>query len=65
MTKWIETIGYRLCWRGDWVTRIVAPIFFRWRCPHPIIADHSVKACIAAGVCGCNNGDLGERSVDR
>lgn len=56
MPDWLDSIGYRLCWRSDWVARLWAPVWFRWRCPYPIIKDHSVRACIAAGHCGCDNG---------
>lgn len=44
---------YWLAFRFQWT---LAPIIYRFRCPYPIIKDHSVRACIAAGHCGCNNG---------
>jgi hypothetical protein len=56
MVRWLEVQGYRLCWRGDWITRLWAPIWFRFYCPYPIIEDVSARACIKAGHCGCNNG---------
>ena len=48
----IDEILYRLAWRFQWT---LAPIIYRFRCPHPIIADHSVHACIASDNCGCDN----------
>lgn len=47
---------YNLAWWASthnigWLYRII----YRWRCPYPLIHDHSVRACIAAGVCACDN----------
>jgi hypothetical protein len=53
----IETFLYALTTRGDWLARIVSRFWFRWRCPCPILPDHSVRACVQAGVCGCDNAD--------
>jgi len=55
MKRLFEEWGYGLCFRGDWIARLWCPLWYRWYCPHPIIADHSARACIAAGACGCNN----------
>jgi hypothetical protein len=55
MKRAIETFMYGLCWRGDWITRLVGPIWFRWYCPHPVRSDWSARVCIAAGDCGCDN----------
>jgi hypothetical protein len=52
----IEELGYRLCWRGGWISRLWAPIWYRWYCPCPIIADYSARACVEGGYCGCDNG---------
>lgn len=48
--------GYSLCFRSDWISDLWAPIWFRWWCPYPVIADYRAKACIASGNCGCDNG---------
>jgi hypothetical protein len=52
MTNWIDKFGYRLAQRFQWR---FAPLWYRWRCPYPILDDHSVRACIAADCCGCDN----------
>jgi hypothetical protein len=51
-----DTWLYRLAmWasmhRIDWLSTLI----YRYRCPYPIIEDHSVRACIASGNCGCDN----------
>jgi hypothetical protein len=51
----IDRFLYGLTFRGDWIASIVARIFFRFRCPYPLLADHSIRACKRAGLCGCNN----------
>jgi hypothetical protein len=51
---WVE-FGYSLCFRGDWIGNLWSRIWYRWYCPYPIIDDCSVRACIAAGHCGCDN----------
>jgi hypothetical protein len=38
-------------YRVDWL----AALIYRICCPYPIIPDHSARACIAAGLCGCDN----------
>lgn len=50
-----ETWGYGVCWRGDWISDLFSRIWFRFYCPYPTIKDHSVRACIASGNCGCDN----------
>jgi hypothetical protein len=55
MTNWLDDLGYRLCWRSGRIADWWARIWYRWRCPYPIIADRSVRACIAGGHCGCDN----------
>lgn len=50
-----ESIGYGLCMRGGWISDLWSKIWYRWYCPYPIIDDHSARACIKAGCCGCNN----------
>lgn len=55
MWRWFDDLGYRLCLRGSWIYDRWAHVWFRWRCPHPIISDRSARACIAAGHCGCDN----------
>lgn len=56
MRRKIEEFMYGLTFRGDWIARIVCPIWFHWYCPYPIIDDYTARACINAGKCGCNNG---------
>jgi hypothetical protein len=51
----IDRLLYGLTFRGDWIASIVARIFFRFRCPYPLLTDHSVRACKRAGLCGCDN----------
>jgi hypothetical protein len=54
---------YGLTMRLDWVPYIVAPILFRWYCPRPVLDDWTARACVRAGVCGCNNQDrMGDRA---
>lgn len=48
----LDRILYWLAYRFQWT---LAPIIYRFRCPAPVIPDRSVRACIAAGVCGCDN----------
>lgn len=55
MKRWLEGIGYSLCWRGDWISRAWCPVWFHFYCPYPIISDYTARACIAAGKCGCSN----------
>lgn len=52
---------YGLTMRGDWISRIVATIWFRWYCPYPIGKNWTARQCIEAGNCGCNN----KRSLTR
>jgi hypothetical protein len=55
MLIWLDTFCYGLC-RGDRrFGRLWASIWYRYRCPYPIITDHSARACVAAGHCGCDN----------
>jgi hypothetical protein len=58
MKRAFEEFMYGLTMRGDWITRIVAPLWFRWYCPHPLRADMTARACVEAGDCGCNNQPL-------
>ena len=46
--------GYAMTMRGDWISDLWAPIWFRWWCPYPVIADYSARACVASGDCGCD-----------
>jgi hypothetical protein len=55
MGELFEQWGYRLCWRGDWIGGLWSRFWFRWYCPHPVIANRSAHACIRAGYCGCSN----------
>lgn len=34
-----------------------AALYYRFRCPYPIIANKSARACVEAGCCGCNNAE--------
>lgn len=65
MTEWLDTLGYRLTMRGDWISDLWSRIWFRWRCPYPIIADHSARACIESGNCGCDNGPRNPRGIEQ
>lgn len=56
MRRKFEEFMYGLCWRGDWIARIVAPVWYRFYCPYPIQKDLTAGACIRAGNCGCDNG---------
>jgi hypothetical protein len=51
----MDNFIYGLTMRGDWIADIVSRVWFRWRCPYPIIPDHSVQACREAGHCGCSH----------
>jgi hypothetical protein len=55
MMAWLDTLGYRLCWRSGRLASLWALIWYRYRCPYPIIKDHSARACVATGHCGCDN----------
>lgn len=61
MKRALETFMYGLCWRGDWISRIVAPVWYRLYCPYPLIKNWTARACIASGNCGCDNAPTGER----
>lgn len=39
--------------RIDWL----AALIYRVICPYPLIDDKSARACIRAGLCGCDNGN--------
>jgi hypothetical protein len=54
----LEEWGYRLCWRGDWISSAWSRIWYRWYCPCPVIENFTARACIRAGMCGCSNGGL-------
>jgi hypothetical protein len=30
-------------------------VYYRYRCPYPVIEDPSARACVEGGHCGCNN----------
>ena len=53
--RW-EDFGYRLCWRGDWISDLWSRIWFHWYCPYPVVIDNSTaKRCVLGGYCGCSN----------
>lgn len=61
-----DILLYKLAWwasgrRIDWLCAII----YRYRCPHPIIDDHSVRACINGGHCGCDNADRSRHPTER
>jgi hypothetical protein len=56
MMRWIDDLGYRLCWGNSWLAYQWSRVWYRYRCPYPVIEDRSARACVAAGCCGCNNG---------
>lgn len=58
MKMWLIIWGHRLCWRGDWISRALSPVFFYFFCPYPIRemnGRYSAKACNQVGCCGCSN----------
>lgn len=55
MMAWLDTLGYRLCWGSGRLPFLWSRIWYRYRCPYPVSADRSVRACIAGGYCGCEN----------
>lgn len=55
MRRWLEELGYRMCWGQSWFASLWASIWYRYYCPYPIIEDFTARACIKAGKCGCNN----------
>ena len=56
MPNWLDRLLYRIAIETSWHgVNLPSRLIYRYRCPYPIIDDHSVKACIAAGVCGCDN----------
>lgn len=56
MIRWLDELGYRMCWRSGWLATQWARVWYHYRCPYPVIKDHSARACVKAGHCGCNNG---------
>lgn len=50
-----ERFMYGLTMRGDWISRVVAPIWFHWYCPYPLSDDWTARACVKSGECGCDN----------
>lgn len=67
VNRWLDEKGYVLCftlarlridwgWPFGWLEYVWAGIWYHYRCPYPIIKDHSARACVEAGNCGCNNG---------
>jgi hypothetical protein len=57
MIQWLDTIGYRMCWGSGWLAFQWSRIWYHYRCPYPIITDHSARACVESGHCGCSNLD--------
>lgn len=57
MPRWIETMGYQLCWRPDRFSFWWSRLWYRYYCPYPTTDDYRARACVKAGLCGCNNLD--------
>lgn len=56
-TRW-HRFGYGLAiGRPNWLRDKWGDIWFRFYCPRPVIENPTARACIAAGECGCSNGD--------
>lgn len=52
----MDSFLYRLAfWASRHRIAWLPAIIYRFRCPYPIIEDHSVRACIDGGHCGCDN----------
>jgi hypothetical protein len=49
------TLGRIALWASWHLIDWLAAAIYRVRCPHAIIPDQSARACIKAGLCGCNN----------
>jgi hypothetical protein len=68
MRRWIETLGYVLCfrlaamrvnsWPVAWLETAWTGIWYRYYCPYPVRGDSwTAAACNRGGLCGCNNAD--------
>lgn len=55
MRQAFEEFMYGLTMRGDWISRIVAPVWFRWYCPYPLSHNWTARRCVERGDCGCDN----------
>jgi hypothetical protein len=55
MRRTLERAMYRLCWRGNWLSDLIAPLWFRWYCPYPLHDDWTARHCLGCGDCGCGN----------
>lgn len=55
MRKRFEEWGYALCWREGRIAGLWARVWYRFYCPYPLTENHSARACIASGNCGCDN----------
>lgn len=56
MIRWLDTLGYRMSWGSSWLSFQWARVWYHFRCPYPVNSDHSARACVESGECGCNNG---------
>ena len=62
MKRAFESWMYGLTMRGDWISRVVAPIWFHFYCPYPLSKDWTARSsrparrCVQRGECGCDNG---------
>ncbi len=44
---WMQSILIRSNW--------LQTLLYRYRCPYPVLADRSARACCEAECCGCDN----------
>lgn len=56
MIRWLDDLGYRMCWKTGWLAWQWARLFYHYRCPYPITEARSARKCAESGECGCNNG---------
>lgn len=56
MSRWLDDLGYRMCWKSGWLASQWARLWYHYRCPYPISAARSARGCAESGECGCNNG---------
>ncbi len=55
MKRWLEIQAYRLCWFPGRMSSWWARIFYRYYCPYPTTDNYRARACVEAGLCGCDN----------
>ena len=65
MKRKFERWMYGICWRGDWIARVIAPVWYRFYCPYPTQPDLTARACIKSGNCGCDNSTFAGTRADQ